>query len=92
MDLLTIRRLPVLGFAEPKLDYRMRISKALVKFVTEAVQKEHPGLKCGQRFAVEWALQQFLMERGLLKKYAAQLPQTVEMLMEPEASNGPICF
>ena len=80
MNLLTIRRLPVLSFANSKNNYRTRISEPLLGFIQKTVQAEFPGLKCGKRFSLEYALQQFLANRGALKKYAAELPSTVEMI------------
>lgn len=74
LSLLTIRRLPVLAFANSKQNYRTRISEPLLNFVQQEVQKEYPGLQCGKRFSLEYALQQFLKDRGALKKFAADLP------------------
>ena len=75
LNLLTIRRLPVLAFANSKQNYRTRISESLLNFVQVEVQKQFPGLKCGRRFSLEYALQTFLKDRGALKKYAADFPE-----------------
>jgi len=66
LDLLTIRRLPVLSSNGTSTDYRIRVSETLVKFCQQAVQKKCPGVKVGRRFSVEWILQKYLFDEGFI--------------------------
>jgi len=66
LDLLTIRRLPVLSSKEPASDYRMRISKTLVRFCQQSLQKQYPGIRVGKRFSVEYILQKYLFDEGFI--------------------------
>jgi len=76
MDLLTIRRLPVLGLKNANQNYRTRISAPLLEFVRDAVQADHPGIRVGKRFALEYVLQSYLADRGLLR-HGAEPPEVM---------------
>lgn len=73
LSMLTIRKLPVLGLKNANQNYRTRISAPLVEFVRNAVQSDHPGTRVGKRFALEYVLQCYLADRGLLRN-GAEVP------------------
>ena len=67
MNLLTVRRLPVQlnnAGAEP---YKLRLDPALAKLVQDNLQLKHPSVRVGKRFAVEYALQEWLFGHGLVR-------------------------
>ena len=67
MNLLTTRRLPI--WVTPASDnLKFRIDRNLVRLVHDAVSLQHSKLKVGKRFALEFALTQWLHSEGLLKE------------------------
>lgn len=67
-NLLTIRRLPVLGFQRSPQECKQRLDANLARMVQEQVQRRHPGLRVGKRFALEWVLLQWLHAEGLMRQ------------------------
>jgi len=67
MNLLTTRRLPM--WVTPASDnLKFRIDRNLVRLVHDSVSLQHPKLKVGKRFALEFALTQWLHSEGLLRE------------------------
>jgi hypothetical protein len=67
MNLLTTRKLPM--WVTPASDnLNFRIDRNLVRLVHNAVSLQHQRLRVGKRFALEFALTQWLHSEGLLKE------------------------
>jgi hypothetical protein len=67
VNLLTVRRLPVQLNNEGAQPYKLRLDPALAKLVQDNLQLKHPSVRVGKRFAVEFALQEWLYEKGLVR-------------------------
>jgi hypothetical protein len=67
VNLLTVRRLPVQLNNEGAQPYKLRLDPALAKLVQDNLQLRHPSVRVGKRFAVEFALQEWLYSRGLVR-------------------------
>lgn len=65
-NMLTARRLP-LRSTVAKDTPKYRIDAALANMVHAAVTFKNPGLKIGRRFSLEYALQQWLHNEGLVE-------------------------
>lgn len=66
-NLLTTRRLPL--WREQAKDVpKYRVDSALVGMIVSTLQLRHPGIRIGKRFAIEYALSQWLHNEGLLKE------------------------
>ena len=67
MNMLTVRKLPIWQTpASENLKYR--IDRSLVRLVHDAICLQNPRLKIGKRFAIEYALTQWLHSEGLLRE------------------------
>ena len=88
LSMLTIRQLPPV--ANTNGAQKQRLDSTLGRMVQEQVALRFPKLRVSKRFAIEFALQEWMSDRGMLRTAPCTDLEKQLMHMEMESAQKPM--